>query len=80
VHDNGKAVLTLQDVGLEVILSVKEDPTTQVPQVDEVDVRMHVEDFRIDTIEGAHIKLYNKVFELVRFVVRKVRCVPPRYS
>lgn len=72
VHDDGKAVMILEDIGLEIILSVMEDPKTQVPQVDEVDVRIHVEDFRIDAIEGAHIKLYNKVFGLVRFVVRKV--------
>jgi hypothetical protein len=72
VHDSGKAVMILEDIGLEIILSVTEDPRTQVPQIGEVDVRMHIEDFRIDAIEGAHIKLYNKVFGLVRFVVRKV--------
>ena len=78
MHDNGKAVMILEDIGLEIILSVREDPETQVPQIDEVDVRMHVEDFRIDAIEGTHIKLYNKVFGLVRFVVRKVRvCMSP---
>lgn len=74
VHDSGVAVMTLNDLGLEIVLSITEHPRTQVPQVDEVDVRLHVEDFRIEAIEGAHKKLYNKVFGLIRFVVRKVRC------
>eukprot|EP01043_Picozoa_sp_COSAG02_P036142 COSAG02_NODE_2630_length_8387_cov_2.406197_5_plen_90_part_00 len=72
MHDDGKAVMILEDIGLEITLSMTEDPETRVPQVDEVDVRMHVEEFRIDAIEGDHIKLYNKVFGLLRFVVRKV--------
>ena len=73
VNGNGKAVMVLEDMGLEITLSIVEDPSTQVPQVDEVDVRLHVEDFRIDVTEGAHIKLYNKMFGLVRLAVRKVR-------
>ena len=78
VDDAGKAVMMLEDIGLEIVLSVSEDRRTQVPQVDEVDVRLHVQDFRIEVTEGTHLKLYNKVFGLVRFVVRKVRCITPQ--
>ena len=65
--------MVLDDVGLDIVVSIEEDPETHVPQVNEVEVRLHVEDFYIEAVEGSHIKLYNKVFGLVRFVVRKVR-------
>ena len=33
---------------------------------------MTIDDFQIEATEGHHIRLYNKVFGLVRFAVRKV--------
>lgn len=72
IQDEGLAVMTLSDIGLEIHVTIIEDPETLVPQVDEVDIRIHVEDFEIEATAGSHVKLYNKVFGLVRFVVRKI--------
>ena len=35
--------MVLDDVGLDIVVSIEEDPETHVPQVNEVEVRLHVE-------------------------------------
>jgi len=71
VNDEGKALISLEGVGIEVALKVTE-AEGQPPQVQDLDIVVTIDDFQIEATEGHHIRLYNKVFGLVRFAVRRV--------
>lgn len=72
LKDQGTAFINLDGLGLNVTMGIKtgRDGT---PQIHNMRVALHLNDFAITVLQGRHRTLYNKVFRLVRFVVRKVR-------
>jgi hypothetical protein len=79
LKDQGMAIIDLDGLGLDVTMGIKEGKNG-APQIHNMRVALHLNDFTITVLEGRHQILYNKVFRLVRFVVRKVRtaCSPRR--
>ena len=66
------AIIDLDGLGLCVTMGIREG-MNGAPQIHNMRVALHLNDFTITVLEGRHQILYNKVFRLVRFVVRKVR-------
>ena len=52
--------MVLDDVGLDIVVSIEEDPETHVPQVNDVEVRLHVEDFYIEAAKAIQWRSENE--------------------